>query len=376
MKQLTTTSMPASKPARKKTSDQPSKRSNLPRSGDRFLMTMMRKTESAKELSLKPYSYSILTALNTCPTWGVVKYGMRKEYQSTARALALEYGSQAHEAFAMIRLWQLGRHQQQPILMEQRGRQLFGDERWPCLLQPDDDPRAELIGSVFKTLHTGSWYDDPADKIRTISNLEGAMINYIDEVMTHMDQRPIYVKQGFIGIEQTLDCILEYVDGWMCRYIGTIDGVTIKAKSGKPRVEENKTAYRLDDAWRAKFYVDHQPTGYMALVSTIISEPVLEGIVHGVKNRVTGGGEDYDLVTTTRTEEQIATWARWVRQTVEHYEAIGTNYEHAPRFTHSCNRYFRPCSLVPFCADTVAGRREQIAEMVTAELSPSELRVS
>jgi hypothetical protein len=39
-------------------------------------------------------------------------------------------------------------------------------------------------------------------------------------------------------------------------------------------------------------------------------------------------------------------------------------------FTHSCNRYFRPCSLIPFCASDREEQERIIAEMVTDEWSP------
>jgi 3D (Asp-Asp-Asp) domain-containing protein len=42
--------------------------------------------------------------------------------------------------------------------------------------------------------------------------------------------------------------------------------------------------------------------------------------------------------------------------------------------THSCNRYFQACSLIPFCtADGVEERRRMLDEMVAVDLSPSEL---
>jgi hypothetical protein len=42
----------------------------------------------------------------------------------------------------------------------------------------------------------------------------------------------------------------------------------------------------------------------------------------------------------------------------------------APKYTHSCNRYFRPCSLIPFCYGDDDEQRAIMEEMVTDEWSP------
>src|SRR3990167_2390290 len=65
------------------------------------------------DLKLEPFSNSFLTAVNQCPTWGIIRYGKRRTYSETARALALEAGSVMHRVFATVRLWQLDRIQGQ-----------------------------------------------------------------------------------------------------------------------------------------------------------------------------------------------------------------------------------------------------------------------
>jgi hypothetical protein len=42
----------------------------------------------------------------------------------------------------------------------------------------------------------------------------------------------------------------------------------------------------------------------------------------------------------------------------------------APKYTHSCNRYFRPCSLIPFCYGDDDEQRQFLEEMVDDEWSP------
>ena len=49
-----------------------------------------------------------LTAVNTCPRWGAVRYGHNKVMSlSEGRALALEAGSACHEGFSAVRLLHL-----------------------------------------------------------------------------------------------------------------------------------------------------------------------------------------------------------------------------------------------------------------------------
>jgi hypothetical protein len=94
--------------------------------------------------------------------------------------------------------------------------------------------------------------------------------------------------------------------------------------------------------------------------------------VYGVKIKPTYKGEDVVIESVDRNNESIAHWAHWVRVCVDTFDMYKDEYEYAPRFTHACNRFFRPCSLIPFCADTPQGRKEQFEQMVDASMSPSE----
>jgi hypothetical protein len=42
----------------------------------------------------------------------------------------------------------------------------------------------------------------------------------------------------------------------------------------------------------------------------------------------------------------------------------------APKYTHSCNRYFKPCSFIAFCDNSEEEQRLILSEMVTDEWSP------
>jgi len=94
--------------------------------------------------------------------------------------------------------------------------------------------------------------------------------------------------------------------------------------------------------------------------------------IYGCKIKPTFKGEDVHIEPITRTPNDVMHWANWVRRQVEIFEEYQVDWEHAERRTHSCNRYFRPCALIPFCGDTPDGRVEQWDQMIDIVPSPSE----
>lgn len=257
---------------------------------------------------------------------------------------------------------------------------IFGKERWKVMLERVDwelPDREQLQQLAFAALHTSSFEDNPDDAVRTLSNMELSSIVYIDEQLPKMDSWPIWVAdkkdpKSAVGIEQVFDCILEYADGKIIRFIGTLDGVVTDWHRDRIVLDENKTAYRIDDAWKYSFDMAHQITGYIAAASAVYGLPIEWARVTGLKIKPTGRGEDVYPMLVKRNPDSFIHWARWVRHTVDIAELYQDDYENAPRYTHSCNRYFRACSLIPFCCDTAEGRRVQYGEMVSVEGSPSE----
>ncbi len=331
---------------------------------------------------MRPYSNSRLTDLNHCPTWGVVH--SQKQYDSSSRAMALEAGETMHEVFAAVRIWQLQYVQKLPRHARVTADRIFGAERWKRILADVDgslDDRERLMQLAFSVLHTSGYEDDPNDNIRTLSNMEMSSIVYVDEQLSKFDNWPIWVAdkkdpKAPVGIEQVFDVVLEYADGRLIRFIGTLDGLILNASKGnRPTLDENKTAARLDDAWKFSFDMTHQITGYLACSTSVFGLSVFNARVTGLKVKPANRGEDIYVLETTRDPDSILHWARWVRHTADLGDLYKDNYENAPRYTHSCNRYFRPCSLIPFCADTADGRAEQWGQMVPVEGSPSERAV-
>lgn len=287
-----------------------------------------------------------------------------------------------HEVYAAVRLWQLEYVQRLPRHARQNAHRIFGLDRWEKIrteLDTNLSEREHLQQLAFAVLHSSEWYDDPNDAIRTMTNMEMSAILYIDERLPHMENWPLYVKdkkdeKSLVGIEQTFDVVLEYEDKRHIRYIGTMDGLMIK-QDKELYLDENKTASRLDDAWRMSFDMRHQVTGYCAAATTIVGNTVFNARITGAKIKPTGRGEDITVLEVKRDYNAINHWAAWVRHTVDMYETYKDDYENAPRYTHSCSRFYRSCSLLPFCADTPQGRAEQWEQMQAVEMSPSERAV-
>lgn len=295
-----------------------------------------------------------------------------------------------HEMFGAVRVWQLEFIQKLPEHAREVGKRLFGAQRWAkCRAMCDShrdgptDERESCMELCFAVLGSSGWKDDEKDRERTMTNMELSTIVYIDERLPRMENWPIYVEdiknpKCMVGIEQVFDVTLTYEDNVEIRYVGTIDGLVIKEATKAYYLDENKTAARIDYAWRNAFDMKHQITGYCAASTSVFGFKVLNSRVTGLRIKPTNRGEDvYPFEPIERTEDAIQHWATWLREMATTYETYKGDFEHAARFTHSCSRYFRPCSLLSFCADTAEGR--QIAfnqQMVNADPSPSERAVA
>ena len=265
------------------------------------------------------------------------------------------------------------------------GCRLFGGDRWHEITQTGGTVRNadQLLSWCFKTLHTAKWEDDLRDTGRTMSNMETATILYAEERLRVMDLFPVWVAdekdyKAKVGIEQVFDVVLQYEDDYKIRYIGMVDGLVVDANDGTPTLEDNKTAARIDSGFRDSTSMKSQFTGYMACSTALFGVQVFHGRVIGLSinrpNPVTG----YASIPIVRDFDAILKWGQDVRWIVRNlYEPFGDDgFENAPRFTHSCNRYFRPCSLIPFCTDSPEGRQIVFYdEMVPIEKSPSERAV-
>ena len=289
-----------------------------------------------------------------------------------------------HQFFAAMRCWQLHKFQALPDHAKETGNRIFGEARWhevwkSCMKQTGD---MDQIGQLaVDVLSTSGFYDDPSDTNRTISNMQTAAVVYARETYSHLYAWPIWVADVKsplkpTGVEQVFDCVLEYTDGKRIRFIGTLDGIICNsARKMRVTMAENKTAARMDKAWIESFKMRHQITGYMACGMAIFGFEMYHARVYGCRLKPMYRGEDVHIEPVSRTKDDMQHWANWVRRQVEHFEEYSVDWEHAERRTHSCNRFFRPCALIPFCADTPDGRREQWDQMIDVVPSPSERAV-
>lgn len=338
--------------------------------------------EPTTDASLRAYSHSMLNSIATCPTKGLVNYHANKVMAQGGRAMALEAGSAAHEAYAAARVWQLWKHQGLDDHARHHGERLFG-ERFKSMViaaqEAGEDKRAAMLRFCLEAFYTAGFYDDPADKRRTFTNIEEALIAYLDRFDF---RRNVWVADrddptAPVGIEIPIDVTLTYVtnDGEMfqLRFIGTADGVTVSS-NGDLRLEENKTASRLGEAWSMSFHTSHQQTGYMIGLSTMLGQSVSEAAVHGMCIPLPRSYDAGGLMTETvrRTPAQMQDFLSWVLHIVQIIDMYGDDPVMAPKYTGACNKYFRPCSLIPLCASDEEDRRDYFDMMADRELSPTE----
>lgn len=342
------------------------------------------------------YDYTKLTAINTCPTWGVLRYALHKTdtpMTYTGRNLAIECGKACHDFFAALRMWTLlnsSFYMTQPPdfsddLLHKHGNKLFGRDRWDSMLQQpqDADPQTNALNFALDALHTTGYYDDPSDRKRTMSNMEASCIAYLQRYF--QSNMPVAVKGDLIGVE--IPFVLEVTryskydaagksylhEGWRSAtthyYCGRIDGV--HRYSTGLAVAENKTAAQLSSSWTTSFAISAQVTGYTIAGTELFGEEVNDAIVMGTQiplPRDVFAGVKFE--PQTRTMSDRLRWAEWFFHSIETYERYVATPTLAPRYSHSCNRFFSACQFIPFCASTREEQDSILEEMRVDEWSP------
>lgn len=341
--------------------------------------------EPTTDTSLRAYSHSMLNSIATCPTKGLVTYVSDKVMTKGGRSLALEAGSASHECYAAARLWQLGIHQGLEAHMVRHGYRLFGEDVFISMQlaakEAGDDTRNAMLRFCLEAFYSYGYYDDPSDKRRTFTNIEEALIAYLDRFDF---KRNVWVADvndptAPVGIEIPLDVTITYkyyengdTHDLSIRFIGTADGVTVT--KDKLRLEENKTAARLGEAWAMSFHTSHQQTGYMMALSTMLGQHVSQAAVHGMAIPLPRSYDAGGLMTevVTRTDQQFSDFLDWILHLVQIIDEYGDDPVMAPKHTGACNKYFRACPLVPLCASDLETRREFFEMMEDREPTPTE----
>lgn len=330
-----------------------------------------------EDMHLPAYDHTHLSSINTCPTWGIVRRSMRLKMPGSARAMALEAGSAAHDAFAAVKLYQYmyvqAKGGKELLIADWNGLRLFGAERLSHLMDSVSKTattRTNLISFALEALYTSGFYDDPMDKKRTVTKISEALIVYIDR--WDLERYPIWVAdktdpKSLIGVEIPVNMKLTIKPtmtgpDMVIRYTGRLDGLLLD--DNKPFVVDDKTGARIDDAWLAQWLLSHQITGYCLCAGVLVKEPVYDAHVIGMSIPAAK-----EIVMTVRQENvkrntrMFKDWANWVHHTVKMDEEFKDRPETAPMYTHSCNRYFHPCSLLPFCSEDEEGRKQMLTEL-------------
>lgn len=349
-----------------------------------LLSINMRMATDEDKTNLSAYDHTKLSNINTCPTWGILRYSLHKRMPGAYRAMALEAGSAAHESFAALRWFQYYTRQAtteaKRSLAEREGGRIFGEDRFSTMfstIKQSQTDRTNAINFCLEALYTSGFYDDPLDSKRTVTNISEGIICYIDAY--DLDRYPIYENKDHIGVEIVFDTVasITYADEHAthgktteARFSGKLDG--LHYNKGKLMVQEDKTGARLDDSWLSQWILSHQITGYCLAASAFTNEECLQAQVTGMKIPIAKTPTDTirkEMVNRV-VDPHVNQWANWFVHSVEMEQTYRDHVEDAPKYTHSCNRYFRPCSFVPYCASDNDEKSRIIEEMETDEWSP------
>ena len=358
------------------------------------LISVKTRMATDEDKHLPTYDHTKLSAINTCPTWGILRYSLHKKMPGSSRAMALDAGSAAHEAFSAVRLYQYEKFQCKTETQRNNARfhahRLFGKERSERIynvLSETATHRTNCINFTLETLESGDFYDDIADSRRTISNISESLIAYVDAY--DMERYPIWIRdkedpETDIGIEIPFDVVVEIDYKYpnkvkheyepvlvnQSRFTGILDG--LHWNKDELIVIEEKTGARLDDSWLSQWILSHQITGYCIATSTFTNEPCTHALVSGMRipiGKIPAEGIRREYVN--RSPLLFEKWANWFVTSVEMENQWSDDVVKAPMYTHSCNRYFRSCSFLPFCSEeSVENKLDIIKEMENDQWDP------
>lgn len=360
------------------------------------MLSGLRISTEEDKATLPWLDYSALTALNTCPRWGLIHSVYGKRFMSNDRAMPLEAGKAMHDMFAAVRMFELMEHQATgtdgpriPDFIDAHGRKLFKSQmyqdRWDEALQifdqqDDFDTRRMRFG--LHMLETSGFHDNPDDRRRTQTNLETAAITYIDRYPKLRYIPVTDAATGFVGVEVGFDIVLP--TNPRIRFVGKVDGLCHDMmNNADKRVQENKTGARIDRVWADAFVIGHQVTGYCVSMSVLLNELVKDAVIWGTQIPIpksSAYGDGHARQPVDRNERQMREWLEWVQATLDMVRPYlpelfqFTRGEQgvlhpttSPMFTHSCNRYFRSCSLIPLCVEEPDMRKHIFENEMTLE---------
>jgi hypothetical protein len=303
--------------------------------------------------------------------------------------MALLAGKVAHECFAAARVWSLRYHQQLPKHYEAEGNRLFGRDRFAALHTAAEtgikqaDRQASLRNIVLECLATSNFVESPDDRRRTYSNLEASLLYYVQR--WDYARYPVWVEDSDsgectptgrhtpTGIERSFAIHISCTDGGFAPflYTGRIDGIHYDPKQDRLLVMENKTASRLNDAWRMSYHTSPQVTGYCIAASILTKKRVNRAAVVGLSLPLPRTmAEGFTIEMVDRCDTQHVHWMQWLLYAVSLHDKYYDAPLEAPKHYQSCNRYFRPCPLIPLCASPEDEAQQMYESLRREEWNP------
>ena len=349
-------------------------------------MSRLIRPTTTTDMHLPWVDYSTLTAVNMCPRWGIINSYIGKKFKEPGRAMALEAGSAMHDMFAAVRMFELcehafDKHQSNiPQFIYDHGSKLFNNEQYPTrweemmqIFDESDDYNTRMMRFALYALETSGFMDDPNDRKRTQTNLETCTISYVDRYPKRRYIPMCDEATNFVGVEIGVDVVLPTDPP--VRFVGKVDGVCHDLLAeNRLEVHENKTGARIDQSWAAGFQIGAQPTGYNAALSAMLGIPILRSVIWGTQvpiPKTSMYSDGQARIPAARDAEQFDEWITWVQYTWDVIRRYESDPASAVMHTHSCNRYFSTCPLLPLCSDTLEQRRHVIEhEMITHRWSP------
>jgi hypothetical protein len=335
---------------------------------------------------LEAFDYTKFSAINTCPTYGITRFQMHLRMPMQGRAMALEAGTAMHEVFAFVRLASLLSQLEErgkdktyiDAVYNHHGVRLFGLERLTHITEQistaTDLPEVCKRGAIA-VLDTSGFYDDPRDKRRTLSNLEECAYAYINRwrfdhpVWTRNDNDP--TCDVGIEIPFELHASITGDDYFQFRLVGRIDGLHYDGNK-RLTVQDNKTASRLSDAWTMSQVTSHQFSIYcMAgthFTQTVVDRCVVLGLAIPQPRTYEYSGVASESMN--RYDYHLVRCVDWMVHTLRVAKMYQNDPIRAPKFTHSCSRYFRPCMFIPLCYGDDTEQNQILGELEFDQWSP------
>ena len=354
---------------------------------------------------LPTFDNTKLVATNTCPTWGIMRYGHHRTLGNIGRALALEAGHAIHECVALIRFLELLSYGQ--TLYSDTDEEIAGvrvpsheaaiDAGYNHISKQFDRPRFEQFEEYFVAgstdahtfltrcynlvsvcLDNSGYVDDPNDRYRTLSNMEEAVGEFAQRYRFG-ECIPLVTTDGIVGIEQGFQLVFvgfdaDGVEHPIFRFTGKIDEISVRVKHQDIIVGDNKTTSRMSDAWEMSHEMAHQFTGYFMATSVLLGldQFIERGRVIGIQLPQPRSSSSLGIrdVPIFRKAHMFVEWFDWAMHTFDIHNLYHGDVANAPKYTHSCSRFFRPCPLIPYCAAEPDERVQMFDELTVDEWNP------